>query len=248
MRICEWVHFCEAGADRVDAAAASTSSIGCLRTVDAVSGAPLIPSRRGRTPRIRRIAGAALAAIFAVSLAACTPDQSTEDFLDGANKDYIAADGFRTVEIAPEERGETVVYGGTVETGERFDSADAAGQVVVVNFWYAGCPPCRLEAPELEAVWQEFQDQDVTFMGVNTRDQPETALSFADTYDVTYPSLMDAATGEAKLAFAAVVPVQATPTTVVLDREGRVAARIIGAIPRASILSSIVKTVVAETP
>lgn len=203
------------------------------------------PIRRGRAA-ISRIAGAALAAVFAVGLSACAPDAATQDFLDGANKGYIAADGFRTVEIPVEERGEAVVFGGETDHGEPFDSADALGEVVVVNFWYAACGPCRVEASELESVWQDFADDGVVFMGVNTRDQVETAQAFAKDYGVTYPSVMDARNGDAKLAFAAVVPVQATPTTIVLDREGRVAARIIGAISEESILSSIVKTVLAE--
>ncbi len=203
------------------------------------------PIRRGRAA-ISRIAGAALAAVLAVGLAACAPDSATQDFLDGANKGYIAADGFRTVEIPVDERGDAVVFGGETDHGEAFDSAEALGEVVVVNFWYAACGPCRVEASELESVWQEYEDQGVVFMGVNTRDQVETAQAFSKDYGVTYPSVMDAKSGDAKLAFAAVVPVQATPTTVVLDRQGRVAARLIGAISDESILASIVKTVLAE--
>lgn len=207
------------------------------------------PAERGRAfpPRhARRAAGAALAALLVVALTACSPDAATQQYLDGANTGFVAADGFRYAGFAPDERGEPVVYGGVTEHGERFESADLLGEVVVVNFWYAQCGPCRSEASVLESVWQEYQDQGVSFVGVNTRDQPETALAFADTYGVTYPSLMDIATGEAKLAFAAVVPPQATPTTVVIDREGRVAARLIGEIKEASILSSVVKDVLAE--
>lgn len=197
--------------------------------------------------RTRRLLGAALAALLVTGLAACAPDSATQDFLDGANKGYIAADGFRWVEFAPAERGEAIEYGGVTEQGERFESTELAGQVVVVNFWYAACGPCRLEAPILEGVWQEYQDQGVAFLGINTRDQAETSLAFADTYGVSYPSLIDIATGEAKFAFAAVVPPQATPTTVVLDREGRVAARLIGAVPDATILEGFLKSVLAET-
>lgn len=213
-----------------------------------VSRVPSIsPIRRGRAV-ISRIAGAALAVVLSASLVACgAPDSATQDFLEGANKGYIAADGFRVVEIPVEERGEPVIFAGETDQGEHFESADAAGEVVVVNFWYAACGPCRVEAPELESVWQQYQDEGVVFIGVNTRDQAANALSFADTYGITYPSILDAQRGDAKLAFAAVVPVQATPTTVVLDREGRVAARLIGAISSASILSSVVQTVLAET-
>ena len=201
-----------------------------------------------RVPSSRtRLAGAALVALLGAGLTACAPDAATQDFLDGANKGYIAADGFRWVEFEPAERGESIEYGGVTEQGERFESAELAGKVVVVNFWYAACGPCRLEAPILEGVWQEYQDQGVAFLGINTRDQPETSLAFGNTYGVTYPSLIDIHTGEAKFAFASVVPPQATPTTVVLDREGRVAARLIGAVPDATILEGFLKSVLAES-
>ncbi|MEU4016859.1 TlpA disulfide reductase family protein [Microbacterium sp. NPDC028030] len=204
--------------------------------------------RSGRSSRIRpsrRAVGAALAAVLAIGLSACAPDPVSQSFLSGENTGYIAADG-AIVEIPVAERGEPVEFGGVTETGEKFDSADIAGQVTVVNFWYAGCAPCRLEAADLESVWQKFADEDVSFVGINTRDQADTAIAFADEYDITYPSLIDVDTAEAKLAFAKVVPIAATPTTLVLDKQGRVAAKIIGPIDGPSILSTLVKDTLAE--
>ncbi|MGW8481933.1 TlpA family protein disulfide reductase [Microbacterium sp. NPDC055903] len=212
--------------------------------------APLAPIRSGRllrTGRSRRAIGAALAALTVVVLAACSPDPVSEQYLNGEDKGYIAADGFTVAEIAPEDRGEPVEFGGVTENGEDFDSADILGDVTVVNFWYAGCAPCRVEAADLESVWQEYQDEGVSFIGVNTFDEADTAKAFAETYGVTYPSVMDVASGEAKLAFAQVTPIQATPTTLVLDKQGRVAARIIGQLEGASILSTLVKDALAES-
>ena len=183
--------------------------------------------------------------MLAVGLSACAPDAVSESFLNGENTGYVAADG-AIVEIPPADRGEPVEFGGVTETGEDFDSADIAGQVTVVNFWYAGCAPCRLEAADLESVWQEYSDQGVSFVGVNTRDQADTAVAFAEEYGVTYPSLIDVDTAEAKLAFAKATPISATPTTLVLDKQGRVAARIIGPIDGTSILSTLVKDALAE--
>lgn len=206
------------------------------------------PIRSGRPSRIRRsrrAVGAALAAVLAIGLSACAPDPVSESFLNGENTGYVAADG-AIVEIPVAERGEPVVFGGVTEDGEKFDSADIAGQVAVVNFWYAGCAPCRLEAADLEAVWQEYSDDDVSFIGINTRDQADTATAFSEEYGVTYPSLIDVDTAEAKLAFAKATPIAATPTTLVLDKQGRVAARIIGPIDGTSILSTLVKDALAE--
>lgn len=189
--------------------------------------------------------GAALAAVIAVSLTACAADPVAQQYLDGDGKGYISADG-AVKEVPIEERGEPVVFGGVTEDGEQFDSADIAGDVTVVNFWYAGCAPCRVEAGDLEAVWQEYSDEDVSFVGINIYDQADTARSFAKTYGVTYPSIMDVDSGSAKLAFASETPIQATPTTLVLDKQGRVAAHIIGPVDGTSILSTLVGDALAE--
>ena len=206
------------------------------------------PIRSGRPSRIRssrRAVGVALAAVLAIGLSACAPDAVSDSFLSGENTGYVAADG-AIVEIPVAERGEPVAFGGVTEDGEDFDSADIAGKVTVVNFWYAGCAPCRLEAKDLETVWQEQGGDGVAFVGINTRDQADTAKAFSAEFGVTYPSLIDVDTAEAKLAFAEVVPIQATPTTLVLDKQGRVAAKIIGPIDSTSILSTLVKDALAE--
>lgn len=183
--------------------------------------------------------------MLAIGLSACAPDPVNDSFLSGDNPGYVAADG-AIVEIPVAERGEPVDFGGVTENGETFSSDEIAGKVTVVNFWYAGCAPCRVEAKDLEGVWQEHGGGDVAFVGINTRDQADTAKAFSDEFGVTYPSLIDVDTAEAKLAFAASVPIQATPTTLVLDKQGRVAARIIGPIDGTSILSTLVKDALAE--
>lgn len=196
--------------------------------------------------RPRRIAAAGAALLALATLAACAPDPVTEDYLNGENKGFISSD-FRVDPIAPEERGVPVEWAGVTEDGEELSSDDVAGDVVVVNFWYAACGPCIVEAPDLEAVWQEYQDEGVSFVGVNTYDQAGTARSFARDNGVTYPSIIDVNTGDVKLAFAAATTIQATPTTLVLDREGRVAARIIGQLESPSILSTLVGETLAES-
>jgi peroxiredoxin len=207
---------------------------------------PIRSGRPSRSRLSRRAVGAALAAVLAVGMSACAPDPVSESFLNGENTGYVAADG-AIVEIPESERGEPVDFAGVTEDGEAFDSADIAGQVTVVNFWYAGCAPCRVEAGDLEAVWQEYSDQGVSFVGVNTRDQADTAKAFSTEFGITYPSLIDVDTAQAKLAFAEATPIQATPTTLVLDKQGRVAARIIGPIDGTSILSTLVKDALAES-
>ncbi|MGX1793163.1 TlpA family protein disulfide reductase [Microbacterium sp. NPDC055312] len=199
-----------------------------------------------RSPRgAWRIGAAALAATLTIGLSACAPDPMVEAYKNGDQKAYTSAD-FRVESIPAAERKAPVEFGGVTEDGEKFSSDDIRGEVAVVNFWYAGCGPCRIEAEDLEATWQKHKDDGVQFIGVNIYDQADTAKAFAKTYGVTYPSLMDATTGEAKLAFARVTPIQAPPTTLVLDRQGRVAARIIGPIDGTSILSTLIKDALEE--
>ncbi|MBP2420803.1 TlpA family protein disulfide reductase [Microbacterium imperiale] len=195
---------------------------------------------------LRALIAAVLALLVVGVLAGCvSSDSLAQQYRDGNEKGYIAGD-FRVVEIPEADRGEPVVFAGVTETGERVSSDDYRGGVLVVNFWYAACGPCIVEAPLLEEVWQEYQEQGVAFLGVNTYDQPATALSFARDNNVTYPSVIDVNDGKVKLAFAQVTPIQATPTTLVIDREGRVAARIIGQLASASILSTLISDTLAE--
>lgn len=197
-------------------------------------------TRRGR-PRT------AVALLLAATLlTGCAADDSlAQQYRDGNEKGYISGD-FQVVEIPQAERGDPVVFDGVTETGDTVTSDDYRGGVLVVNFWYAACGPCIVEAPLLEEVWQDYQDQGVAFLGVNTYDQPATALSFARDNNITYPSVIDVNDGQVKLAFAQLTPIQATPTTLVIDRDGRVAARIIGQLATASILSTLVADTLAE--
>lgn len=200
-------------------------------------------TRSRRTTRMLSAAAAALATVLLV--AGCSEDPLAEQYKEGSGKGYIAGDG-SVMEIAEDDRGDTVEFTGTTESGDEVSSDDFDGQVVVVNFWYASCAPCRAEAPILDDVYDEYAGDDVAFIGVNLRDQAGTAASFNTTYDVSYPSIIDVNTGSVKLAFADTVPPNSVPTTIVLDKQGRVSARILGALPDASILSTLVEDAVAE--
>lgn len=194
---------------------------------------------------MRRLAAAgAVALVAALALTGCTEDRLADEYREGSNKGYISGDGTVT-EIAADQRGESIDFSGTDEDGETIDSADLAGRVVVVNFWYASCAPCRAEAADLQSVNAEFEGEDVSFVGVNVRDQAPQAAAFAENYGITYPSIVDV-DGSTQLAFTGDVPPNAVPTTLVLDKEGRVASRILGQLQEASILSTLVSDTLAE--
>ncbi|MGC5615243.1 redoxin domain-containing protein [Georgenia sp. Z1491] len=191
---------------------------------------------------LRRTLPAALGALgLAVTLTACAPEGSSPDG-GSVGAGYEAGDGsFTTWE--PEERGAAVELTGTSYDDEPIDLAEARGSVAVVNFWYAACPPCRVEAPDLAALANDMADE-IVMLGVNPRDDTATAQAFENTFDIPYPSVHDSE-ARAVAAFEGLVPLSAMPTTVVLDQEGRVAARILGQADP-TILRGLVDDVLAE--
>jgi peroxiredoxin len=178
---------------------------------------------------------------LALVLGGCTQDSLTTKVKDN----YSSADGTITT-IAAKDRGKPITFTGTSDTGETISSKSYLGQVVVVNFWYAGCAPCRAEAPMLEKAYQSLHADNVAFVGVNTIDQPDTSRAFAVSHDITYPSIVDADTGSVRLAFAGKMAPSATPTTMVLDTKGRIAARVLSELDSPAILEQLVDDVVAE--
>jgi thiol-disulfide isomerase/thioredoxin len=198
--------------------------------------------------RPRRVSSvlAGLAAV-ALALTGCSSssDYLADDYRAGDGKGYIAGDGSVT-EIPIDQRGESVSFEGAIEDGSTVSSADYAGEVVVVNFWYASCAPCRAEAPDLKAVSEKFAGEGASFLGVNVRDQAASAIAFNESYEIEYPSVMDVEDGRMQLAFSGSIPPNAVPTTLVLDSSGRVAARILGQVTTPSILETLITDTIAE--
>ena len=190
----------------------------------------------------------ATAVALALTLGACTGsgDELAAQYREGTGQNYISGDGALTI-LAPDSRATPVEFGGSTDLGDTFTSADYAGDVIVVNFWYAGCPPCRLEAADLEAVYKQFKEQGVVFIGVNIMDQAPTALTFAKEFGVTYPSLLDANDGAVRLAFSGQIAPNAVPTTLVLDKDARVAGRISGLLSDPDVLVGMIESVLEES-
>jgi thiol-disulfide isomerase/thioredoxin len=116
--------------------------------------------------------------------------------------------------------------------------------VVVLNFWGSWCVPCREEAVTLAAVATKFRPSGVSFLGVNVRDTTASAQAFVNQFHVGYPSVGDP--GSVITAdFADVVPIAATPTTLVIDRTGHIAGAVFGAVTYSE-LSTILTTVTAK--
>ncbi len=120
------------------------------------------------------------------------------------------------------------------------------GKVLVVNFWYAECGPCRLEAKDLNKVSEATTDT-AAFLGVNTRDSAANADAFVRTFGVPYDTVLDVEDNSVQLAFADRTAPNATPSTIVLDPEGRVSARILGLVDT-STLTTLIATAAATPP
>lgn len=163
----------------------------------------------------------------------------------GADSGYVAGDG--SIVVLPEAgRAPAPSLAGTTLTGGSFDLAQAKGEVVVLNVWASWCAPCRAEAADLEATWASFAADDVQFVGLNTRDSPRSAEAFVKRFKITYPSVVDT-DGQLQLLFRDTLPPQAIPSTLLVDKQGRVAARALGIVSESS-LRALIEPLLAEQP
>lgn len=170
--------------------------------------------------------------------------------LTGAGTGFVAGDG--TVVLVPQSQrasapsftAERVPTAGEPAGGATVHLADLRGQVVVVNVWASWCGPCRAEAGLLESAYQEYRDEGVAFLGIATRDSIPAVQAFLDRFGVTYPTTIDP-DGRALLGFADTLPPNAIPTTLILDRQQRVAARVLGPV-EAALLDGLISEVLAE--
>jgi thiol-disulfide isomerase/thioredoxin len=162
-----------------------------------------------------------------------------------ANQGFVSGDGTIT-RTSLADRAAPVDFAGTTLEGSPFSSRTSRGEVLVVNVWGSWCGPCVAEAPALERAWRELRSRPVRFVGIDTRDQHAAAVAHERRFHVTYPSIDDDG-GRVLLTFRGQLPPTAIPSTLVLDRRGRVAARVIGQVD-SSTLRGLVDDVLAERP
>lgn len=181
-----------------------------------------------------------------LAVAGCS-DGQVQRSDDAAQIGYI--EGSSVTTIPPGEREPAPEFGGPLlgRDGAEFNLADARGEIVVLNVWGSWCPPCRKEAPALQAIHEELAEDGVRFVGVNTRDYNTTdALRFEEEFGITYPSVVDT-DGRRLLAFRDTLPPNAIPTTLVIDRAGKLAARVLGEVTETT-LRELIGDVLAEVP
>jgi len=175
------------------------------------------------------------AAVFV--LTGCSADPATD-------AGFVSGDGSVTI-LDPDTRTQAPEVSGVDLDGNPLSTADFPGEIIVLNVWASWCAPCRAEAPALEEVATQYLDQGVQLIGLNTRDSQASAQGFIKNYGVSFPSIVDT-DGRLQLLFNDTLPPQAIPSTIVIDSNGMVAARALGAVD-ASTLSGIVDQLKQES-
>ncbi|MER5441353.1 TlpA disulfide reductase family protein [Streptomyces sp. NPDC002790] len=204
-------------------------------------------SAASRTPRTtatkRRAAKLTVgAAVAALALTACGSGGTSGG---GNNTNFVSGSG-GIATVKKGERHDAPSLTGKDLEDKQLDMSDYKGKVVVLNVWGSWCPPCRAEAPNFVKVAKDTEKQGVQFLGINTRD-PSTspAQKFEESYGVPYPSYYDP-TGRLLLKFEkGTLNPQAIPSTIVVDREGKIAARSLKPLSEKA-LRKMVAPVVAE--
>ncbi|MCZ4122171.1 TlpA family protein disulfide reductase [Streptomyces sp. H39-S7] len=182
------------------------------------------PTRAGRRSPLRGAVALAGIAVSALALSACSGGGTASG---GSGTNFVGGSGEISRAAKADRRPAPAISGASID-GKQLNLADYKGKVVVLNVWGAWCSPCRAEAPHLVKVANETKAKGVEFVGINTRDPDKArAHAFETQFHVPYPSFYDPI-GKLILKFpkGSLMP-QAIPSTLIIDRDGKVAVRIL---------------------
>ena len=179
---------------------------------------------------------AALAAMLI--LAACASTGADEQTRSAGQVGYPEV-ARNLTRVPPDQRKELpTVSGPALGSNQTISTQDFRGKVVVINVWGSWCPPCRKEAADLQAASVETKDI-AQFVGITSKDyDPAPAEAFVRSFEITYPSIYDP-TGKVLLAFAGELPPSAIPTTMIIDRQGRLAVRVLSEVSKITLVNMI---------
>ncbi|MBB5075522.1 TlpA family protein disulfide reductase [Nonomuraea endophytica] len=176
-------------------------------------------------------------ALLTVLVAGCAVNQSGQP--QAGDTRFIAGDGRMQVFPAAERKPAPAVEGPTLDGGTA-SLAGHKGKVVVINFWASWCGPCRAEAPVLKDVAAKTKASGVEFLGIDFKDRKADAIAFERTEQSGYPSIFDQP-GEVALSFQGTVPPAAIPSTLIIDKQGRIAARALGAVKFTDLMNTVTR-------
>jgi thiol-disulfide isomerase/thioredoxin len=194
------------------------------RPAAAAAAAARMPGRS----QARRAAASVIAALVLLTLAGCDGGPIAQDTAQSNGQSFVTGSYSTTFYKVGARLHAPAITAKTLD-GRDFSLAADRGEVVVMNFWGSWCAPCRQEAPALAALASHFRSSGVRFLGVDIQDTPASAEAFMHTFRINYPSLNDPS-DEIALAFGGTVPPTGIPSTLLIDRSGRIAARIVGGV------------------
>lgn len=192
----------------------------------------------------KTLSAVAAALTLTVGLTACSSGANESISKQAKDqKGYIGGDGV-IEELPAAKRGAPVTVSGMTLDGKQWDIKDARGKVVMLNSWGAWCGPCQAEMPHLQKAWKSYEsaNKPVVFMGLDQRDSNAVAKSTLKKWGVEYPSLQN---DDGENLQGLQRKVVATPTTLIIDKQGRIAARVSGSTTETTIRNMIDK-VLAE--
>lgn len=189
------------------------------------------------------ISRAVLAGLVVLTLASCSGGAIAASTPLSNGTSYVGA-SYSSVYYSPGSRPLAPRFTGTTLAGAKFSLAAERGKLVVLNFWGSWCAPCRREAPSLAALAAHFKHDAVQFVGDDVHDSPATAEAFEQSFNINYPSLNDPGE-QVALAFHGTVPPVAIPTTLLIDRTGHVAGRVVGEVSYNG-LKALITKILAE--
>ena len=173
----------------------------------------------------------------AVLLAGCSVGKDA--VVQGSDFEFVSPGGKTQIfypegqrQILPDLSGDSLLQPGTT-----IHVSDFPGDIVVLNIWGQWCGPCRAEAPELSTVYDQTRSRGVRLLGLDVRDDRSAALDFVHDNQISYPSIFDPA-GRVLLALSG-YPRSVVPSSIVLDRQHRVAAVFLGQITATTLLSEL---------
>ncbi|MEU8173436.1 TlpA disulfide reductase family protein [Microbispora hainanensis] len=183
----------------------------------------------------KRLTALVAAAVAATTLAGCAGGQAAQP--RSGDTRFVPGDGRVEFFDAAQRHKAPVIEGQTLDGGT---AALTAGKVHVLNFWASWCAPCRAEAPVLKDIAASTKPKGVEFLGVNFKDLKASAQAYDRSIEPGYPSIYDQS-GKVLLQFQGTVPPAAIPSTLIIDAQGRIAARALGAVKYDDLLKAVTK-------
>jgi peroxiredoxin len=191
----------------------------------------------------RRLSLAVLAVAAATLLTACTG----KDAVNGGDTSgfrFVSLSKLGTTYPVADRKTAGAFTEGLLDGNGTYSLSQDAGKVVVLNFWAHWCGPCVTETPQFDNVYRQYKNKDVNFVGIDTKDTKSQARDFVKAQDITYPMVSDE-TGETAIKLGH-IPIVSLPATVIVDKNGKVAAVYGGAVSPQD-LTPVLNSLLAET-